>query len=136
MHTLKWIYTYDLQMNSSYVISFSNELELIYLYTSIAIVSIPLNGFYSTLFIHLDTVKWFQVSQAIHVMNQSLYVMQGIPMAWRCPWCNGYHHRIWTRQQEFKSWTWLIAFHIALIPLGKVWIQIYSLQLWVNSRAD
>ena len=29
----------------------------------------------------------------------------------------------------------LIAFHIALIPLGKVWIQLFSLQLWVNSRA-
>ena len=24
------------------------------------------------------------------------------------------------------------AFHIALIPLGKVWIQLFSLQLWVN----
>ena len=41
----------------------------------------------------------------------------------RCPWCNGYRRRIWTRRHEFKSWTWLIAFHIALIPLGKVWIQ-------------
>ena len=26
----------------------------------------------------------------------------------------------WTRRHEFKSWTRLIAFHIALIPLGKV----------------
>ena len=55
---------------------------------------------------------------------------------WRCPWCNGYCRRTWTRRHEFKSWTWLIAFHIALIPLGKVWIQLFSLQLWVNSRAD
>ena len=30
----------------------------------------------------------------------------------------------------------LNAFHIALIPLGNVWIQLFSLQLWVNSRAD
>ena len=29
----------------------------------------------------------------------------------------------------------LIAFHIALIPLEKVWIQLSSLQLWVNNRA-
>ena len=29
----------------------------------------------------------------------------------------------------------LIAFHIALILLGKVWIQLFSLQLWVNSEA-
>ena len=35
-----------------------------------------------------------------------------------------------------KTWTRLVAFHIALIPLGKVWIQLFSLQLWVNSRTD
>ena len=29
-----------------------------------------------------------------------------------------------------------IALHIALIPLGKVGIQLFSLQLWVNSRTD
>ena len=52
----------------------------------------------------------------------------------RCPWCNCYRRRKWTRRHEFKSWTRLIAFHIALIPLGKVWIQLFSLQLWVNSR--
>ena len=42
---------------------------------------------------------------------------------WRCPWCNGYRRRNWTRRHEFKSWTRMIAFLIALIPLGKVWIQ-------------
>ena len=54
----------------------------------------------------------------------------------RCPWCNGYRRRKWTRRHEFKSWTKLIAFHIALIPWGKVWIQLFSLQQWVNSNAD
>ena len=54
----------------------------------------------------------------------------------RCPWHNGYRHRKWTRRHKFKSWMRLIAFHIALIPLGKVWIQLFSLQLWVNSRTD
>ena len=39
---------------------------------------------------------------------------------WNCPWCNGYCRRKWTRRLEFKSWTRMIAFHIALIPLGKV----------------
>ena len=53
---------------------------------------------------------------------------------WRCPWCNGYRRRKWTLRYEFKSWTRQIAFHIALIPLRKVWIQLFSLQLWVNSR--
>ena len=52
----------------------------------------------------------------------------------RCPWCNGYRHRKWIRWHEFKSWTRLIAFHIALIPLGKVWIQLFSLQLGVNTE--
>ena len=55
---------------------------------------------------------------------------------WRFPWCNGYCHRKWTWWHEFKSWTRLIAFHIELIPLGKIWIKLFSLQLWVNSRAD
>ena len=55
---------------------------------------------------------------------------------WRYLWCNGYRCRKWTQRYEFKSWTRLIAFHIALIPLGKVWIQLFFLQLWVNSRAD
>ena len=36
----------------------------------------------------------------------------------RCPWCNGYRRRKWTRRHEFKSWTTLTALHIALIPLG------------------
>ena len=37
----------------------------------------------------------------------------------RCPWCNGYRRRKWTRRHEFKSWPRLIAFHIALNTLGK-----------------
>ena len=52
------------------------------------------------------------------------------------PWYNCYRRRKWTRRHEFKSWTWLIAFHIALIPFGKVWIQLFSFQLWVNRRTD
>ena len=50
----------------------------------------------------------------------------------RCLWCNGYRRRKWTRRHEFKSWTRMIAFYIALLPLGKVWIQLFSLQLWVK----
>ena len=54
----------------------------------------------------------------------------------RCSWCNGYRRRKWRRWHEFKTWTRLIAFHIALIPLGKVWIKLFSLQLWGNSGTD
>ena len=34
-------------------------------------------------------------------------------------WFNGYRRRMWTPRHEFKFWTILITFHIALIPLGK-----------------
>ena len=34
----------------------------------------------------------------------------------RHSWRNGYHRRKWNRLPEFKSWTRLFAFHIALIP--------------------
>ena len=38
---------------------------------------------------------------------------------------NGYRRWKLTRQHEFKSWT---------NTLGKVWIQLFSLHLWVNKR--
>ena len=50
-----------------------------------------------------------------------MYIYIYILSSRRCPWYNGYRHRKWTRRHEFKSWTRLTAFHIAL-------------QLWVNSR--
>ena len=41
-----------------------------------------------------------------------------------CPWCKGGAHGVMViiigNGQEFKSWMRLIAFHIALILLGKV----------------
>ena len=85
-------------------------------------------------------IKWQQISfisfmQSISIPKVDEFVSQ-LHTYWRCPWCNGYRRRKWTRRHEFKSWTRLIAFHIALIPLRKVWIQLFSLQLWVNSRAD
>ena len=69
----------------------------------------------------------FQACILQHESN--IHVIKCMHERWRCPWCNGYHRRKWTRRHEFKSWTRLIAFHIALIPLGKVWIQLFSLQL-------
>ena len=51
-------------------------------------------------------------------------------------WCNDYRCRKWTQLPEFKLWTRLFAFHIALIRLVKVLIQLFSLQIWVNCRAD
>ena len=42
----------------------------------------------------------------------------------------------WAWWLEFKSWIRLLAFHITLIPLDKVCIQLFSLQLWENSSAN
>ena len=50
-------------------------------------------------------------------------------ISWQLLQCNGYHH--WKRMQwtKFKSWTRPFAFHMALILLRKVWIQLFSFQL-------
>ena len=61
------------------------------------------------------------VCQGVLCHQHDLMIYLSIYLSiYRCPWCNGYRHRIWTRRYEFNSWTRLIAFHIALIPLGKV----------------
>ena len=54
----------------------------------------------------------------------------------RCPWCFGGACGVMVIIVGNRHGnTRLIAFHIVLIHLGKVWIQLFSLQLWVNSRA-
>ena len=58
---------------------------------------------------------------------------------WRCWWCNGYRRRKWTRRHEFKSWTRLFAFHLALIPLASTLLTtiqgIYP-QVWFARQFD
>ena len=50
--------------------------------------------------------------------------------------CNSGRHKAWTQRYEFKSWTRLFAFNIALIYLGKdVYLTIVS-PVWENSNAD
>ena len=82
----------------------------------------------------IDRVKPMRLFLILHLLQTPtpFYLVDGR----RCSWCNGYRHRIWTRRYEFNSWTRLIALHIALIPLGNVWIQLFSLQLLINSRVD
>ena len=82
-----------------------------------------------------EEIKWIEHVKNIQ-LDMKIYCVTYHTYIHTCPWCNGYRRRKWTRRHEFKSWTRLIAFHIALIPLGKVWIQLFSLQLWVNSRTD
>ena len=79
-----------------------------------------------------STLSHCKNSERVLLMSTGLVIL----LKRRCPWCNGYRPRKWTQWHEFKSWTRLIAFYMALIPLGKVWIQFFSLQLWLNSRAD
>ena len=68
--------------------------------------------------------------------KQSVYGWKYIHIYWRCLWCNVCAHRKWTWLPKFKSWTRLFVFRIMLVPLGKLWIQLFSFHLWVNNRAD
>ena len=92
-------------------------------------------------FIHIDTrvLDWYLKLTFVSSLwtldtawmtsrERWLNWMNGNKVKWRCLWCNCYRRRKWTRRHEFKSWTRVIAFHIALIPLGKVWLQ-FSFQL-------
>ena len=45
----------------------------------------------------------------------------------RHSWCIVYCCRKWTQQSKFNPWMKLFAFHIGLIPLGKVLIQLFFL---------
>ena len=54
----------------------------------------------------------------------------------RRSWCDDYRRRKFTRLLEFKTWTRLFAFHIALITLGKVWILLFFLQLCIDRRTE
>ena len=60
-----------------------------------------------------------RIVQSPTKLNDKIQLTKKVPVE-RCPWCNGYRRRKWTRRHEFKSFTRLIAFHIALIPLVKV----------------
>ena len=44
--------------------------------------------------------------------------------------------RKWTLLSEFKSSTKLLAFHILPLPLGMICIQVFSLQLSINSKEN
>ena len=73
----------------------------------------------------------------IHACPQNTSIYTAFIHIWRRrPWCNEYLRRKRTRRLEFKPWMRLFAFHMTLILLGKVWIQLSSHQLWVNSRTD
>ena len=72
------------------------------------------------------TLLWTPIQGCTSVGRPTRTVIHQLCVDRRCLWCNGYCRRKWTQQHEFKSWTRQIAFHIVLIPLGKVWIQLFS----------
>ena len=83
------------------------------------------NEYMSTIFLNrpelicMHTVKWFKVLQSD--INSFIFSrLNGFKDYYVIPWCNDYRRRKWTRRLEFKSWTRLIAFHIAPIPLVKI----------------
>ena len=95
-------------------------------------------GFHYNIFRFLiKNVFWIVIYMYIYIYIYICYIYIYIYIIYmiKCLYLfKNLYGRTW--QHKFKSWSSLIAFHIALIPLGKVWIQLFSLQLWVNSRAD
>ena len=65
-----------------------------------------------------DREKWRERVRDFRAGGKTWWWYIYIYIYGRCPWCNGYRRRIWTRRHECKSWTRFIAFHLALIPLG------------------
>ena len=63
----------------------------------------------------------------VHLLPLFLYWPSTEPSIKRCTCVN-------KRKNSGSRWT--LEIHIALILLGKVWIQLFFLQLWVNSRTD
>ena len=53
----------------------------------------------------------------------------------RHSWFNGYHYWKWTWWHDFKSSMRLFVFHILLIALRKVWIQLFSYFLGIYTMA-
>ena len=73
-----------------------------------------------------DREEWRERVRDIRATSAIWWWFDGI-----YPWCNGYCHWKW---KLFKSCTRPFAFRLALIPLGKVCIQLFSIE--VNSRTD
>ena len=87
----------------------------------------------------LTVSKWYLIIEIwwIHVYFLSVVKFHGIKkinhlsditpilLYFRCSWCNGSYHRKSTWWHKFKSKMRLFAFHIVLIFLGKVWIQVF-----------
>ena len=68
-------------------------------------------------------LRCYQVSYSVSSLKFTVFINYFVRFLWRCPWCDCYRRWKWTRRPEFKPSTIMIAFHRALIFLGKVWIQ-------------
>ena len=86
----------------------TNQLLIIYAFLDIVLMLI---------YQRMKDLKWILKQRRASSLDMAL-VLKGIDSL--IPWCNSYRRWNWTRRYEFKSWTRLIAFHIAIIPLGKV----------------
>ena len=64
------------------------------------------------------------------VLNCNIYVIGGARGVMVIVAGNGHDD---TSSNPGQDW---LYFHIALILLGKIWIQLFSPHLWGNSRAD
>ena len=109
----------------------------IILYTHIAKIPPPKTDVYIYQRHHIVSVRpTFLIIRHMHTHTNTFVCLRFWVCLFRRLWCYGYRPRKWTQGPEFKSWTSLFAFSIALIPLGKAWIQLFSFDLWINCKAD
>ena len=97
MHRPFFLFLFFLIQFKSFIYLFNHSLQSLFLLSK------------STKHMRVFTIKT-KLNNTIWLLN--LFKQNGKIYIFirRCPWCNGYHHRKWTRQHEFKSWTRLIAF--------------------------
>ena len=117
INDLHWLMCHKTKSNQTL-----NLIQQIYLSLTVYMFYIY-QSIYLFFLLHIYQPVRIYLSFPPHIFCLFRYIYLSI---WRCPWCNGYRRRKWTRQHKFKSWTRLIAF---LIPLGKVWIQRNELSM-------
>ena len=95
------------------------------------VTAVLIYTFISTSFAFFEILNQLDISQSDSIML-NWKMLNNIHT---CLWHNSYRKK-WIQQTRIKCWMRLFAFHIGLIPLRKVWIQLFSLQLGINSWAD
>ena len=79
----------------------------------------------------IDIEEWGRSLNVLHIL---IWIYVYYIERERLSWSNDYLSRKWTQRPGFKSGTRFLTFYMVLITFGKIRIQLFSLQLNVNSH--